>query len=112
MAGEAARAPGLTVGSLVGVPLGATARGPDEPPRPDALPAGEAEGGGWTVEDGEVRVGAAPAGFRPDGVEALDFNNPFDQVMERVWFDGRLVYAVDLGRVGVDRARVKVAQDY
>jgi len=32
--------------------------------------------------------------------------------MERVWFDGKVVYAVDLGAVIVDPAEVKVAQEY
>jgi hypothetical protein len=45
-------------------------------------------------------------------VEALTFNNPFGQVMERVWFNGKIVYAVDLGKVVVDPAQVKVAQEY
>src|SRR5207237_2128606 len=34
------------------------------------------------------------------------------QTMERVWFDGKTVFAVDLGRIEVDPARVKVAQEY
>jgi len=115
MAGEEAQGSGLTVGSLLGVPLGATASRPAElPPSagPRPLPADEAEGGGWSVAGGEVRVGGERVAFRPDGVEALDFNNPFGQVMERVWFDGKLVFAVDLGQVDVDRERVKVAQEY
>jgi hypothetical protein len=32
--------------------------------------------------------------------------------MERVWFDGKVVFAVDLGAVIVDPAEVKVAQEY
>src|SRR5437016_3228501 len=115
MVGDAALGSGLTVGSLLGMPLGTTASRPVAvvaSPGPQPLPAGEAEGGGWSVAGGEVRVGEEREAFRPDGVEALDFNNPFGQVMERVWFDGRLVFAVDLGRVDVDRERVTVAQEY
>jgi hypothetical protein len=32
--------------------------------------------------------------------------------MERVWFDGKVIFAVDLGRVVVDPAQVKVAMEY
>ena len=42
-------------------------------------------------------------------VEALTYNNPFGQVMERVWFDGKVVFAVGLGRVAVSASGVKVA---
>src|SRR3954471_20583496 len=140
--------PGRTVGSLLGLPLGATeiraapagsagsvapARAAPEtpaalpasenegpggvaPPRaaPEtrpALPASENEGPGWVVWGGEARAGGSAAGIRA-GVEALDFNNPFGQLMERVWFDGKLVYAIDCGEVDVDPERVKVAQEY
>jgi hypothetical protein len=72
----------------------------------------EIEGTGWTVSDGEVEVGGARAGFREDGIEALTYNNPFGEQMERVWFDGRTVFALDLGEVDVDPARVQVAQEY
>jgi hypothetical protein len=71
----------------------------------------EVEGPGWTVAAGEVGRGGQSA-WRGDGVEALTFNNPFGQVMERVWFDGKVVFAVDLGAVVVDPAAVKVAQEY
>ncbi len=103
--------PRLTVGSLIGVPLGTTPA-----PQPSAQVAGpapvqETEGPNWTVAAGEVSRGR-PAAWRSDAIEALTFNNPFGQVMERVWFDGKVVYAVDLGRVVVDPAEVKVAQEY
>src|SRR5207237_4713709 len=79
---------------------------------PRALPAAEIEGSGWSVHGGEVAVGEPPAAFRADGVEELAYTNPFGQVMERVWFDGKVVFAVDLGQVDVDPGRVKVAQEY
>jgi hypothetical protein len=106
---------GLTVGSLVGVPLGSTPAPIGSPARQiggsASIPPTEIEGPGWVVEDGNV--GRASGGaWRSDGIEALDYNNPFGQVMERVWFDGRVVFAVDLGEVEVDPARVKVAQEY
>jgi hypothetical protein len=110
-----ARKPRLSVGSLLGVPLGSTGvqPAPLATPSTDA-PSGavdEVEGPDWQVAGGEVTRGRQAA-WRSDGVEALTFNNPFGQVMERVWFDGKVVFAVDLGEVEVDPARVKVAQEY
>jgi hypothetical protein len=102
--------PELTVGSLVGVPLG-TAPGPVSPPVTSEPPPTEIEGPNWSVLGGEVKRGSGPA-WRPDAVEALDYNNPFGQIMERVWFDGKVVFAVDLGEIDVDPTRVKVAQEY
>jgi hypothetical protein len=106
---------GLTVGSLLGVPLGAT-------PAPTVAPTDvaqasmallptEIEGPNWSVRRGQVSRSRQSA-WRSDAVEALDYNNPFGQVMERVWFDGKIVFAVDLGEVDVDPARVNVAQEY
>jgi hypothetical protein len=110
--------PRLTVGSLQGLPLGAVPRPgpipPPPPPRPVSEPAPDIEGPNWTVSAGEVSIGQAPRGtvFRPDGVEVLTYSNPFGQVMERVWFDRRVVYAIDLGKVEVDPNVDKVAQEY
>jgi hypothetical protein len=105
----------LTVGSLVGLPLGAVR---EQPARIFAPPVtavnstvDEIEGPNWIVTGGEVKRGT-PSAWRSDGVEALTFNNPFGQVMERVWFDRKVVFAVDLGEVVVDPAEVKVAQEY
>ena len=105
----------LTVGSLIGLPLGSA----PQPTAPLATgrevagstPVEEVEGPNWTVTAGQVGRGQQSA-WRADDVEALTYNNPFGQVMERVWFDGKLVFAVDLGRVVVDPAQVKVAQEY
>src|SRR6266849_1760669 len=102
----------LTVGSLVGLPLGTVRE------QAAARPAGaaaastvdEIEGPNWIVTAGRVERGT-PTAWRSDGIEALTFNNPFGQVMERVWFDGKTVYAVDLGKVVVDPTQVKVAQE-
>ena len=106
---------GLTVGSLVGVPPGST---PPSQAAPAArtgtsgsLPPGEIEGPDWVVEDGNVARGSGGA-WRSDGIEALTYNPPLGQVMARVWFDGRVVFAVDLGEVDIDPGRVKVAQEY
>jgi hypothetical protein len=102
----------LTVGSLVGLPLGAV-RSPamaSSVARPEST-VDEIEGPNWIVTAGRVERGVSTA-WRSDGIEALTFNNPFGQVMERVWFDGKVVFAVDLGAVIVDPAEVKVAQEY
>jgi hypothetical protein len=108
--------PSLSVGSLLGVPLGSTGQPPIPPlaaslPEPASAAVDEIEGPNWTVAGGNVGKGHQAA-WRSDGVEALTFNNPFGQIMERVWFDGKVVYAVDLGEVEVDPDRVKVAQEY
>jgi len=67
-------------------------------------PPPDIEGPNWTVSAGEVTMGDANRGnvFRPDGVEVLTYSNPFGQVMERVWFDHKVVYAIDLGKVELD----------
>jgi hypothetical protein len=120
---ETRSAPGLTVGSLLGMPLGAAAplarstpaaaATPTVAPGPGRpLPPSENEGPDWVVASGEVRARGDQPSFRADGAEALDYNNPFNLTMERVWFDGKIVYAVDMGEVDVDADRVKVAQEY
>jgi hypothetical protein len=94
-----ANGPGrLTVGSLI--------------PGVDAPATAEADGIAWSIADGEVGHGGGPAGYTSGGTERLTYNNPYGQEMERVWFDGKVVYAVELGRVEVDVTRVKVAQEY
>src|ERR1051326_3304873 len=101
----------LTVGSLVGLPMGVV-REQSAAPAPPASPAiEEQEGPGWRVTAGMVTRNGGAA-WRADGIEALTFNNPFGQVMERVWFDRKVVFAVDLGRVVVNPTEVKVAQEY
>ena len=110
----------FTVGSLVGLRLGVTpVLHAPVPPRAgtQSVPTGadvvvdETEGPNWTVIAGQVGRGTQAA-WRGDGIEALAYNNPFGQVMERVWFDGKVVFAVDLGAVAVDPSNVKVAQEY
>lgn len=116
----------LTVGSLIGVapgtgvsPGGRDAARPPAAPPPllRTLPAAgllppEEEGRNWSIVEGEVGHSGGQAQFRPDGVEALTYNNPFGQLFERVWFDGRIVFALEAGEVEVDPDRVKVAQEY
>ncbi len=64
----------------------------------------------WSVEHGSVARGQAEP-WRQD-VENLTYSNPFGQELERVWFDGKVVFAAELGEVDVDPATVKVAQEY
>jgi len=99
-----------TVGSLGGVPLGGRpARGGALPPAP---PPGVQESSDWVILDGEIGETRASAQFHSTGHEALSYNNPFAQNLERVWFDGRLIFALDVGEIDVDPAKVKVAQEY
>jgi hypothetical protein len=112
--------PELTVGSLLGMPLGSTAhagetdRSTASAEVPPHLSPGEltAEEGPWTIAAGELSRAREQTPFRPDGVEALTYDNVFGQAVEQVWFDGKVVYALDLGEVDVDPDRVKVAQEY
>ena len=81
------------------------------------VPAG-AQGGAWRVAEGapgpqEER----PETYRSDGTENLTYNNPYGSEVERVWFDGSIVYALDCGELELDfdenrAARQKVAQEY
>ncbi len=66
--------------------------------------------GVWTIEHGNVAPGRADP-WQGD-VEDLTYTNPFGQNLERVWFDGKVVYATELGELDVDPATVKVAQEY
>lgn len=74
----------------------------------------EEEGDGWTVGDGRISVEGRPgAGFKADGVESLTYNNPFEQGIERVWYDGKLVFSLDAGEIELAEAgNVKVAKEY
>jgi hypothetical protein len=123
MSGDNNDQPGLTVGSLLGLPLGATTGTPEsgEVAPPVSAPAqvsgvpGEALTTAelpWTLANGRRGPRWSGPQFRGDGVEAISYNNVFDQNLEMVWFDGKIVYALDLGEVDVDPARVKVAQEY
>jgi hypothetical protein len=67
--------------------------------------------GKWRLEDGEPK-GKPPSRPFDKDTEQLTFNNPFGQKVERVWYDGKVVFAVELGEVEVDDKKVKVAQEY
>ena len=45
-------------------------------------------------------------------IEDLHYNNPYGYKIERVWFDGRVIFATEQGEVDVDPKKVKVAQEY
>ncbi len=76
------------------------------------------EEGVWCVTEGALSRQGRPETFREDGVERLTYNNPYALEIERIWFDGRIVYAVESGEVEIDfdENRVargnKVAQEY
>ena len=50
--------------------------------------------------------------YRQDGTQNLTYNNPYNFKVERVWFDGKIVYAIEQGELDLDPSRVKVAQEY
>ena len=80
--------------------------------------APEEDAGYWCVEDGEAVERPRIVTFRPDGTENLTYNNPWSLELERVWFDGKVVYAAEQGEIELefdaDRAVLnnKVAQEY
>jgi len=83
------------------------------------FPGPQSPGSGLTVGNlfrtpqgapGEGTVAAPAAGGQVTA--GLDYSNPFRQEIERVWFDGKIVYAVELGELDIDPALLKVAQEY
>src|SRR5512132_1194863 len=64
----------------------------------------------------QMRRGVAKAKTRPKrrvgDVERLDYNNPYGYKIERVWFDGKIIFASEQGEVDIDETKVKVAQEY
>lgn len=78
----------------------------------------EQEEGRWTIERGTAYPLLKTPVYRDDGVEQLTYSNPWSLEIERVWFEGKVVYAVELGEVELefDANRVaqgnKVAQEY
>jgi hypothetical protein len=81
------------------------------------VPSDEEEGV-WCVAQGDLAPRAGRGPFRSDGIEDLTYDNPFAMEIERVWFDGKIVYAVESGEIELefDDQRVargnKVAQEY
>ena len=69
------------------------------------------EEGRWEIRAGQPAPGGG-AGFDEQGIERLDYNNPHGQEIERVWFDGKVVFAMEVGELDIDPTRNKVAQEY
>ena len=44
--------------------------------------------------------------------EDVTYNNPYRYKIERVWWDGKIVYASEQGELEIDPKKVKVAQEY
>ena len=76
----------------------------------DPTPDGDTEGV-WEIRAGAPRTRRLPV--TPIGpVEDLDYSNPHGHTIERVWWDGHVVFATEQGELDVDPERVKVAQEY
>lgn len=76
-----------------------------------ATPKPTDEEGIWELRGGRPRTVSA----RPKAIkhrEAVDYNNPYRYKIERVWWDGRVVFASEQGELDVDPKKVKVAQEY
>jgi len=68
--------------------------------------------GHWVVENGKA-LESKPGESKWEGdAERLTYNNPFNMELERVWFDGKVVYAAELGELDLDPDKFKVAQEY
>lgn len=67
--------------------------------------------GVWAIHKGEPRPKSRTKA-RVREVEPLTFNNPYGYDIERVWFDGKVIYASEQGELDIDETKVKVAQEY
>jgi len=65
----------------------------------------------WELRAGMVRT-VSPRPKRIQHREDVDYNNPYRYNIERVWWDGKIVYASEQGELEVDPKKVKVAQEY
>ena len=74
--------------------------------------------GVWRIQDGETQAASQASSYRSDGTENLTYTNPYGIKLERVWFDGHIVYAISGDKVQIafdDEKRpigAKVAQEY
>ena len=66
--------------------------------------------GVWEIHAGVPR--AKKPTKKISSVEDLHYNNPYGYTIERVWFDGKVVFATEQGEVDVDPKKIKVAQEY
>ena len=67
--------------------------------------------GVWSIHKGVPRPKSHTKARLRD-VEPLTFNNPYGYDIERVWFDGKVIYASEQGELDIDETKVKVAQEY
>jgi len=67
--------------------------------------------GVWVLKGGVAKK-ASPRPKRIEHREDVDYNNPYRYKIERVWWDGKIVFASEQGELEVDPKRVKVAQEY
>jgi len=67
--------------------------------------------GVWVLKAGVART-VSPRPKRIRHREDVDYNNPYRYKIERVWWDGKIVFASEQGELEVDPKRVKVAQEY
>lgn len=68
-------------------------------------------GGIWRLTEGEPAPQKQnPETYRSDAIEELTYNNPYGIEVERVWFDGKIVYALDCGEVELDFDENRVAR--
>lgn len=74
----------------------------------------EEEGAGWTVGTGKLSVKGRPRNqINASGIEPLTYDNPFAQTIERVWYDGKLVFALSVGKLDIgEGSDIKVAKEY
>lgn len=68
--------------------------------------------GVWDIRDGIPHPHTAAAPIDRTGRERLTYSNPYGYKIERVWFDGKTIFASEQGELEVDPERVKVAQEY
>ena len=67
--------------------------------------------GVWVLKNGMAKK-AAPRPKQLKHREQVDYNNPYRYKIERIWWDGKIVYASEQGELEVDPKKVKVAQEY
>jgi hypothetical protein len=77
----------------------------------ERIPRSEEEGH-WEIEEGQAVTREPSDTYTADGYERLTYNNPYNLEIERVWFDGKVVYAVEQGEIDVPIESIKVAQEY
>ena len=84
----------------------------------DATVPPDEEEGAWCITEGNPQRRPRIETFTAEGNENLTYNNPYEMEVERVWFDGKVVFAMESGEVEIDfdENRVprgnKVAQEY